>query len=99
MAEEAFFYLTRKGAFIPILQILADHPAGMTSADFFVALKQIDLYFNAYIRLREKLLDAGLIDFRINADKDKVMYLTPNGIDFLETIHKAQLLLKGVQNK
>jgi hypothetical protein len=94
MAEDLFFRLMRKGGFVPILKILADHPEGITTPNFNKALDDKHLYYNAYFRLRDILLKTGLIDFKMNADKDRVIYLPPKGIDFLAYIQKAQTLVK-----
>ena len=96
MAENLFFQLMKKGGFVPILQILADHPDGMTTPNFYKALDDNHLYYNAYLRLKNTLLKAGLIDFKMNADKDKVIYLPPNGIEFLARIKQARTLVKEV---
>jgi hypothetical protein len=71
--------------------------------EFFEKLKQEEhSYYNAFFRVKEDLLKLGLIEYRKNRYKEKVIQLTCKGIKIVKILKEIEILMamdSGIRNE
>lgn len=89
-----FFKMYRKKGFYETLDILdKEENKQLKQSEFYKLLKKRNNYINAFFRVKKEMLQKGLIDYKIDKDADKAIYLTDKGLDILSKIKEIEELL------
>ena len=64
-------------------------------SQFYRKLKQRDNYLNGFFRVKDEMLKRGIIDYRLDGDFDKEIYLTEKGQQILERVNEIEDLLRS----
>jgi len=92
-----FYDLLKKSGFSETLLILGTFEKN--EAEHTIFLQKItstkESNYNAYRRVRKLLLDHGLIKFKLNESKIKVIYLTEKGKYLLSLLQMINVILKS----
>jgi hypothetical protein len=77
------------------LNLLAEYPNGeLLQQEFYHALRtRKDSYYNAFLRVKNRLLDGKLIGYRLDEHTNKMIGLTPKGWIFLQKIRDLEDLI------
>lgn len=90
-----FFHLWRKRGSSLCLEIL-DGKKGkdVKEAEFFDALKKRKSYLNEFYRVKQKLLEYGLVGYKLDKDYDKVIFITDMGEEVLQKVSEITELME-----
>ena len=89
-----FFKMYRKRGFglaIEILLGFKDNEA--IESDFFQALKDNDSYLNEFYRSKGDLLTNNLIGYKLDANYNKIIFLTEKGLALHEKLKEIDRIL------
>lgn len=92
-----FFKHYRKRGFSLSMETLDTFPDRQArEPDFFNALKKCGSYLNEFYRVKDALLNHGLVAYKLDENYDKVIYLTDLGTEILErTAELDELMRQG----
>ena len=94
MSKTTFFSLFRRRGFSETLEILYQFPGQeIVQAKFFQALLEQESYPNTYFRVKNDLLEHGLIAYKLNDANDKVIFLTDRGKKVWNLINEIEGIL------
>jgi predicted transcriptional regulator len=90
-----FYSLFKRRGFGETLQILGtfENHEAIQSKFFERFEKEGESYYNAYLRVRKALLDAGLIKFKLNENNEKMIYLTEKGQQLLSKLGEIEKII------
>ncbi|MHA1821946.1 MAG: hypothetical protein ACTSU2_09185 [Promethearchaeota archaeon] len=91
----AYFYkLYRKKGFEETLYALSQFENyEAKELDFFKALKDNQSYLNAFYRVKDSMIKHNLIGYRLDEDNNKIIFLTPQGVELSKKIKELEDLL------
>lgn len=93
------FSVIRKRGFLDTLDILyRQDNHEMTEYEFYITMHE-DGYLNAFYRSKKDLLDCKVIGYKLSKNNKKMLYLTANGMAFVELLIQAEVLLHDRQEK
>lgn len=91
---EAFFSLYRKGGFSKTLSILSEFDKyEAKESRFFSKLQKKGYYLNDFYRVKDDLLEYGVISYRLDKNYEKVLYLTKKGSELYNLLQEIEELL------
>ena len=94
MVSELYKMMKKRG-FSETLYILGNFEKNEAKqATFFEMFAEEKSYYNAYLRVKDLLLEQKLIKFKLNTENDKVIFLTKKGITLLMKMKEIEALLE-----
>ena len=86
--------LMKKRGFMETLELLNGFEGKkVVQTKFFQKIEESNTYYNAYLRMKTKLIDFGLIEFSLGNKKQKLIGITEKGQDIYSRIMKIDALL------
>ena len=83
----------RRGTSETLFALYSEKNYGCTLPEFFEKLENEEKsYYNAFFRVKEDLLKMGLISYRRNRDRERVIQLTPKGIKIVRILKEINVL-------
>lgn len=61
--------------------------------EFFERLSEMGSYYNAFFRVKDDMINHGLIEFKKNRTEEKIIRLTKKGIDITKILKKIDTLV------
>jgi predicted transcriptional regulator len=93
-SKSRFFEVYRKRGFSLTLEILDQFETKEAKErDFFEKLRENESYLNEFYRVKQSLIDFGLILYKLDNVYDKVIGLTEKGKEFLKMIKEMDQFL------
>ena len=85
--------ILRHRGFLETLKIIHDSPGSeISQSDFFKTLNQQGCYPNVFFRVKQPLLDMGIIRYKLNDKNDKMIELTEKGHDIWKKLENLNTL-------
>lgn len=95
-----FFRLYRKKGFGETLEVLSDFKGNEAKQSiFFQTLKDHESYLNSFFRVKDDLLKCKLIAYKLDADNEKVIFLTDKGKELFKRVSEIEDLINSSQTK
>ena len=89
-----FFNTYRKKGVQLTLQLLSKYGEnGIKQSSFLEEYEKNEEYLNSYFRVKGDLIQLGLIAFKLDEEIDKIIMITPKGLDLLSRIQEIENLL------
>ncbi|MHA1110767.1 MAG: hypothetical protein ACTSRE_06665 [Promethearchaeota archaeon] len=83
----------RRGTNETLFALYSEKNYACTLSEFFQKLEdEEDSYYNAFFRVKEDLLGLGLIKYRYNRYKERVIQLTPKGVKIVRILKEINVL-------
>ena len=84
----------RRGANETLFALYSAKNHSSTLPEFFEKLEYEEhSYYNAFFRVKRDLLDLGLIEYRKNKSKEKILRLTPKGVKIVKILKEINKLI------
>ena len=84
----------RRGANETLFALYSSKNHSSTLPEFFEKLEYEEKsYYNAFFRVKGDLLNLGLIEYRRNKNKEKIIRLTPKGIKIVRILKEINKLI------
>ena len=91
---DSVYQLFKKRGFTETLTILGSFDKGeAVQKEFFKKFEENESYYNAYLRVKNFLVENGLIDFKCTQDGTKIIFLTDKGLSLLGKLGEIEILL------
>lgn len=92
---ELFFNLYRKGGFSRTISILSELDGNQAEeSDFFKLIRERGYYLNDFYRVKDDMLESGIISYKLNEDYEKVLYLTEKGSEIKKYLEEIEKILQ-----
>jgi len=90
--------ILRHRGFLETLKIIHDSPGSIISqSEFFKTLNEQGCYPNVFFRVKQPLLDMGIIRYKLNEKNDKMIELTEKGHEIWKKLEKLNTLCNTTQ--
>ena len=91
-----FFAAYRKKGFGETMEVLSGFKNSETQqSNFFNTLKKNQSYLNSFFRVKEDLLKCKIIAYKLDAQNEKVIYLTEKGKELFKRIMEIEDIIQN----
>ncbi|MHA1819571.1 MAG: hypothetical protein ACTSU2_13290 [Promethearchaeota archaeon] len=91
--------IKKRGFHETITLLYGARNASMLFSDFFDKLKELNSYYNAFLRVKQSLEDYNIITYKKSRTGKKIISLTPNGILLAKHLRQIEELLSNPYEK
>jgi hypothetical protein len=89
-----FYQIAKSRGFFESLNILWKfRKTGVKQRTFFQNLKKTGSYYNAFFRVKPFLISKKLIEYKLNLDNEKIIFLTEKGGKIVNKFHEIEKIM------